>query len=656
MRRQLLAVLLVVVLLVSGISALLYLGAEGKRPIEPEDIYGLKNPSMPILSEDGEWLAYQVSQMREDGYHSYVGISSTGSALEWLSSGPSDYGDPVPLWSPDSRKLLYSSDGEISIAEVKGRGVSIKGFGVNGTMLQWSPDGERVSYISEGQLFILDPKTGETEKLTSIQGTVVFYVWSPKSGRIAFSDLSSVYLWDESGTKQLTDGQGMDIVAEWSPDEDYICFMRVYGTEMDIYVVTPAGEEKRLTDQPGTEQPTGWSPKGDMILYNYLDINALKWQEVWVVDLNGNRHELASDLDRSLWWPLWSSNNNIYFRAESEGTEDIYEVSLNNSVRRITEGEKSVIISPSMDVKKDIIAYRSGDIHKPTEMYVYDLESGAERRVTHLNDDFLREIELLEPVEFWFNASDGTPIQGWYLKPDSGREKYPLIMEAHGGPHFTWWNTLQLYGGFDFQVLAAHGYGIAWINPRGSLGYDRKFAEAIRGAWGINDSGDFLDGIDYLVDQGWVDESRLGFTGSSYGGYMTNWMITHTERFKAAVSDAGMSNITRWYGTILDNFGDIGLDWAFCGSPEENPDVYERCSPITYIENVTTPTLFIHGVRDPNAAVKESEDMVEGIVENTDASVALIRYPEEEHGIGLKGSNYLDRTYRMINWFDSYLT
>jgi len=135
--------------------------------------------------------------------------------------------------------------------------------------------------------------------------------------------------------------------------------------------------------------------------------------EVWVVDLNGNRHGASPLIWIALYGGLCGHQTTTYnFRAESEGTEDIYEVSLNNSVRRITEGEKSVIISPSMDVKKDIIAYRSGDIHKPTEMYVYDLESGAERRVTHLNDDFLREIELLEPVEFWFNASDGTPIQG----------------------------------------------------------------------------------------------------------------------------------------------------------------------------------------------------------------------------------------------------
>lgn len=660
MKKQLLGLVLAVVLLVSGTSVLLYLSpwAEGKRPIKPEDIYKLKDPSTPILSEDGEFLAYQVTQKYEDGTYRYIGISSTDGEFEWLSKGPSDYGDPAPLWSPDSRKVLYSSGGEISIAEVADNKVSTRGFGVNGTMLQWSPDGGRVAYLSGGQLFLLDLRTGETEQLTSIPGAIVSYVWSPKSGRIAFSDLSNVYLWDGKGVKQLTDSKGMDVVAEWSPTEEYICFMRLYGTEGDIYVVTPLGEERQLTDQPGLEEPWGWSLGGDMILYTYQDTIALQWPEVWVVDLNGNRRQLASEIDNPSWLPLWSSNNNIYFRAISEGTADIYEVSLNDRVRRITEGERSPIVVPAitMTVKNNVIAYASGDINRPTELYFYDLEKGAKRQVTHLNGDFVREIELIEPVEFWFKAGDGTPIQGWYLKP-KGEGKHPLIMKAHGGPYYTWWNLLQISDGFDFQILAARGYGVAWINPRGSWGYGRDFAEAIRGAWGISDAQDFLDAIDFLIAQGWVDEDRLGFTGLSYGGYMTDWLITHTDKFKAAVSEAGIANLTRMYSTTLNNFGDTSaLGWSFFGSPAESPEIYRRCSPVTYLKNATTPTLFIHGVKDLNVAIEDSEEMVKGIIDNTDTSVALIRYPDEYHGIGAKGKNYIDRTYRMINWFDSYLT
>ena len=218
MKRQLLALVFVVVLLVSAISVLLHLGlspwAEGKRPIKPEDIYKLRDPSIPVLSEDGELLAYQVTQKYENGTYRYIGISSTDRGLEWLSGGPSDYGDPTPLWSPDSRKILYSSGGEISIAEINGREVSTRGLGVNGTMLQWSPDGERIAYLSEGQLFLLDLGTGETEQLTSIPGMVIFYAWSPESERIAFSDLSNVYLWDGKGIKQLTESSGMDVVVE----------------------------------------------------------------------------------------------------------------------------------------------------------------------------------------------------------------------------------------------------------------------------------------------------------------------------------------------------------------------------------------------------------------------------------------------------------
>ena len=643
--------------------------AEEKRPITPEDIYQLRTPSSPVISPDGRWVAYQVTQMVEVGYLSYVGISSTDGAYEWLSR-PFDL---MPSWSPDGGELAYWSilDNSLSILHVEDMAMEKIDMSESPPLWssapQWSPNGHFISYISDGKLLLLDLNSKETRQIASINGSISSHVWSPIDDRIAFSGCGNLFLWEENETLQLTESEEVDKLAGWSPNGDYIAFSRgsffegIDGmfegepyNDTDIYVITPDGEEKQLTDQPGLEMDPLWSPDSNWLVYSYMDIDTLYWNEVWVVDLNGNKREITRDFERSSFKPFWSSNGDIYFRAENEGAEDVYEASLSGNLRRITEGEgEEIVFSNTMDVREDLIAYTSGDVYVPTEVYVYDLESET-KKITHLNDDFVNEIELLEPLEFWFNASDGTPIQGWHLKPE-GREKYPLIMVAHGGPHLSWVNTLFPYYSFDLQVLAAQGYGVAWINPRGSLGYDREFAEAIRGAWGINDSGDFLDGIDYLIEQGWVDENRLGFTGISYGGYMTNWMITHTDRFKAAVSDAGLSNLTRWYSTILDNFGDIGLDWALNGSPEENPDVYEKCSPITYVENVTTPTLFIHGVRDLNAAIEEAEEMVIGIIKNTDTSVALIRYPDEGHGILSTGENFIDRTDRMINWFDSYL-
>jgi len=667
MRKQLWALVLVVVLLASGISALLYLSpwAEGKRPIEAEDIYMLKIPLSPVISPDGKWISYQVSQMYDGGWYFHIGISSSDGKFEWASPGPNDFlsstiytasFEILPRladWSPDGKKLLYWSPESISIVQLDG-GISTIPLGIQGSNPVWSPDGEYILYATQGQLHIFNLGSRDTRQITSIDGAVTTYCWSPDSNRIAFSDSRNLYLWDGSGVKKLTEGEGIDRAFAWSPDGEHICFMRgdLVG-EADIYTITPDGEETRLTDQPGLEYPMGWSPDGNWLLYNYMGIGALKWMEVWVVDLEGNRREITTGFERSSWWPLWSSNDHIYFRAEDSGTEDIYEASLDGDVKRITSGEREILVTLNtiIDVEGDLISYTSGDIDRPTEVYAYDLVSKTRKQITSLNADFTKKIKLLEPVEFWFDASDGTPIQGWYLKP-KGEGKHPLIMEAHGGPHFTWWDVLQAYYGFDFQLLAARGYGVVWINPRGSIGYDREFAEAIRGAWGISDSQDFLDAIDFLGREGWVDEDRLGFTGSSYGGYMTNWMITHTDRFKAAVSEAGMANLTRWYSTIQNNFGDIGLDWCFFGSPDDNPDIYTMCSPITYVKNVTTPTLFIHGVRDPNVAIEDSEEIVRGIVENTDTSVALIRYPEEGHGIV---NDYVDRTYRVINWFDSYL-
>jgi len=287
--------------------------------------------------------------------------------------------------------------------------------------------------------------------------------------------------------RQLTDSEEMDFLADWSPDGANIAFIRMDWINLDrinldIYITTSDGEEKQLTDQLGDETLPTWSPDGNIISYIHLDIPFLGCSEIWAVDLLGNNYELTADFDRPSFEPLFSSSG-LYFRAINQGTADIYEIR-DKEVKRITRGEREILGSEqiTMDVVGDMIAYTSSELNQPREVFVYDLGSETKKQVTHLNDDFLKEVKLLETVEFWFNASDGTPIQGWYLKPEQEKEKCPLIINAHGGPHISWNNLLNFYSGFDFQVLASQGYVVAYINERGSLGYGREFAEATRGA------------------------------------------------------------------------------------------------------------------------------------------------------------------------------
>jgi dipeptidyl aminopeptidase/acylaminoacyl peptidase len=265
------------------------------------------------------------------------------------------------------------------------------------------------------------------------------------------------------------------------------------------------------------------------------------------------------------------------------------------------------------------------------------------------NDSLIRSTALVEPEEIRFKSFDGTTVQGWLMKPVGFREgqRYPLILSIHGGPH-------GMYGyafNASFQAYAARGYAVLYLNPRGSSGYGQRFSDGTLREWGGGDFRDLMMGLDEaLRTRAWIDADRLGVTGGSYGGFMTNWIITQTPRFKAAVSVASVSNLVSFYATSL--YQDL-IHAEFGGFPWDDFDLLWRWSPLRYVKAAQTSTLFLHGEQDNDVHITQAEEMYMAL-RRRGIDAVLVRYPREGHGFR-EPRHRQDALERTLAWFDKYL-
>jgi dipeptidyl aminopeptidase/acylaminoacyl peptidase len=307
----------------------------------------------------------------------------------------------------------------------------------------------------------------------------------------------------------------------------------------------------------------------------------------------------------------------------------------------------------STDDSSSTLAILMADATRPQEIFVLSTnQTGELRQVTGVNDALFNELTLAKPEYLSYAGADGWPIDGWVLKPHDfdPTKKYPLVVEIHGGP-----NTQYGYGFFhEMQMLVAEGYIVLYTNPRGSCGYGYDFANAVRGAWGEKDSFDILNGVDELVKRGYIDEQRLGVTGGSYGGFMTNWLIGHDDRFKVAITDRCVTNMASMFGS-----SDIGWDLAednLDTAPWENLDKYMHMSPIKYVQNIHTPLLIIHSDQDLRCNIEQAEQLFTAL-KWMGREVQLVRFEGQSHGLSRGGHPHsrLERLRHIKNWFAKYL-
>ena len=460
--------------------------------------------------------------------------------------------------------------------------------------------------------------------------------------------------WDVTGFDWAPDGNRLVASGNAEPGADL-------QRETNLYLVDLAGNRHRLGGGLYLSSPA-WSPRGDLIAFAApTGLEAGLIDRLWVVPLTGESPRcLTAGLDhgledsivtdmraghdlRLIWSP---EGDRVYFPASGPGVTGLYSCDLEGNVRQEAGGQRRIF---DFDVASGVLAFAASDPTNPGELHI--LTQGAEARLTDLNP-WLRDRYIAPLERHQFTARDGWVIEGWILKPQNldPDKLHPLVMEIHGGPHAQYgWAFFH-----ELQMLAGMGYVVLCVNPRGSDGYGERFRREVVRDWGGKDYLDLMSALDQAIElTGFVDTSRMGIAGGSYGGYMTNWAIGQTDRFAAAVSMRSISNLVSEYSQH-----DIVLWGALELGPPPYPDLDElwKRSPIRYVRNVRTPLLLTCGEMDLRCAISQSEEMY-GALRLLGKTVEMVRFPEETHDLSRKGrpDRRVERLRRIGAWFERFL-
>ncbi|MCO5178412.1 MAG: S9 family peptidase, partial [Thermomicrobiales bacterium] len=436
----------------------------------------------------------------------------------------------------------------------------------------------------------------------------------------------------------------------------------------DIYAIRPAGQDiRRVSDGTGSWKRPSWSPDGTTIAClgtRNLSSDAAR-TELFIVPAGGGSPEsMSAGFDRSLAdqgigdstffaesAPRWAADGkSILTVCSDEGSVQLARVDVpDGGVTLLTSGAHKV--SNAAQLPDGRVALGVGTPTTAGDIWIRGAD-GALSQLTHVGDEWGSSIALSQPEEFRVASADGTMIHGWIMKPANfdPDTKYPMLLEIHGGPFGMYAEALM----HEFQTLAARGYVVLYTNPRGSAGYGDEFAGALFRGWGKHDMPDLMAAVDWAIEQGYVDPERLGILGGSYGGFMTNWVIGHTDRFKAAVTQRCLSDMYSTYGT--DDIYFAMADQTIGGDPWDDPDIYWELSPITYVENIDTPLLIEHQEQDMRCPIGQAQQLFTAL-KRRGKTVEMMLYPDESHGMSRTGQpkHRIERLNAMLDWFDRYL-
>lgn len=673
------------------------------RSITIEDLYQMKFLSRPRISPDGQRVACVVTTIDEhkQAYSSAIWVAPVdGGEAQRFTLSASDASSPT--WSPDGRWLAFVSERE---GEAKGKDQKKLGKGkpqiwllpVDGgearqltfmehgaTSPVWSPDSKRLIFSAE--VGPADEETEDGKPLPKVR--VIDRLWYRLDGvGFTYERRSHLFLIDVNGgtPQQLTDGDWDDVDAAWSPDGTQIVFAsnhaedrwRILGS--DLYTLSiqanTVGESRCLTDGTLSCGSPAWSPDGKTIAFlASYKVHSGGHTYLYSVAANAEKREptcLSKDFAGTCMdWtnsdmgdehlmpaPVWSADaTSLYVLASLHGASRLFTLPVSGAGTQpptLTPGDVHVR-DFSVDTAKKRIALLVGDATRPQEIYSLDAaqQVGEMRRVTHFNDALFDELTVVAPEYMQYKGADDWAIDGWILKPENFEpsKKYPLIVEIHGGPQ-----TQYGYGFFhEMQMLVAQGYVVLYTNPRGSCGYGYDFSFAVNGAWGEKDSIDIMNGVKTLVQRGYIDEQRIGVTGGSYGGFMTNWLVSHCDSFKAAVTDRCVTNLASFFGS-----SDVGWDMGYDNldtTPWENLEKYMYMSPMKYVQNIKVPLLIIHSEQDLRCPIEQAEQLFAAL-KWMGREVQLVRFEGQSHGLSRGGHprSRLERLRHIKGWFEKYL-
>jgi dipeptidyl aminopeptidase/acylaminoacyl peptidase len=650
--------------------------AQAKRGVTPEDYLAFKFVSDPHISPNGKSVAYvlTVIDQKKNRRESSIWIVPMDGTEAPRRVTSENFSASSPRWSPDSKTLAFLSarpaDGastetpktQIYLLSMAGGGEGIALTKLKNSVqsFQWAPDNTRIVLVSSsGPLDSVAPadRKSDVRHYTHIQYKFNDSGWFDDKRR---------HLWvvnvASGESKQITDGQDWnDTDPQWSPDGSRIAFVsdrtgKAYDDShnTDVWLIAPTGGALvKISDHAFEDENPRWSPDGKQIVFTGQTA-IHQFPKLYIANSAGESpsHLAVKDLDTIPGELHWPAMNTILFDAGEKGETHIFHADPTaHTFAALTSGPRNVHAFDVNEAARKIV-YAANDFRHLDDLYVANLDGSEEHQLTHANAELWAHLEL-QPVEkLPYKSSDGWAIDGFFVKPlgwEVGR-KYPMLLVIHGGPEgmfgVDWYH--------EFQVYAAKGYAVFFCNPRGSTGYGEKFEHGIINNWGGMDYQDIMAGVDAALKQyPWVDPDELGVTGGSYGGFMTNWIVGHTTRFKAAVTLRSISNFISDEGT---RDGAYGHEEYFKGIVFDDFQQYWDSSPLKYVRNVKTPTLILHSDNDFRVPIEQGEQWFRAL-QHYGVPSELVLFPRENHNLTRTGEpkHLVESLNWQLYWFDKYL-
>jgi acylaminoacyl-peptidase len=656
-----------------------------KPGLNTDTIWEMRSVADPQIAKDGKSVIYVLGfndKMSDQKLSNLWMVSSDGKDNRPLTSGA--FRDSSPRISPDGARIAYLSNRsgkvQIHVRWLDGsQEAQITDLQQAPGNIEWSPDGKWIGYTarvpSKPDWSVRLPEKPNGAKWADPPIVITKLRWTADGQGILQPGYTHVFAVPASGgaPKQITngdynhgggaagggfawsaDGKAIYVATNRIPDADYA----LEGGDIYAYSVDD-GSVKQLTDRKGPDTDPVPGPGGKKIAYIGHDwkFQSYTVNHLYVMDIDGkNSKNITASLDRDVRSPHWSwDGKTIYFLVEDHGNTQLYSADPEGgAVKAVTTGTQQLGVGGAGEgftlANNSIIATVRSTPDEPGDVVLLPAyRQAAPARLTQVNESLLSQYQLGPVEEFTYDSFDGKNMQGWIIKPPNfdPSKKYAFILDIHGGPHAMDGVSFK----HEFQIQAAHGYVVLYMNPRGSTGYGEEFGNIIHTHYPGDDYKDLMIGVDKMVEKGYIDPKKLCVTGGSGGGLLTAWTIGHTDRFAAAVSQYPVTDWITQAGTADGGYTHAAL-WMKT-LPWDDPKQFIEHSPIFFAKNFKTPTMVITGEADRRTPIAESEELYFALKAQKVPAV-LVRVPDESHGIRGHNSHYIDKIEYILAWMEKY--